>query len=43
LQEVAEELDTTREHARRPQPQRKAHDLLSRESNHLARLLAGAS
>jgi hypothetical protein len=41
LQEVAEELDTTREHARRPQ--RKAHDLLSRESNHLARLFAGAS
>ena len=41
LQEVAEKLATTRDHARRLQ--RKAHDRLSRESNHLARLFAGAS
>ncbi|MDP9456941.1 MAG: hypothetical protein M3Q49_21500 [Actinomycetota bacterium] len=41
LQEAAEELGTTRECARRLQ--RKAHDILRRDSSHLARLLEDAS
>ncbi|MDP9475748.1 MAG: hypothetical protein M3R38_08675 [Actinomycetota bacterium] len=41
LQEVAEEIDTTREDVRRLQ--RKAYDLLRRHSGHLARLLEDAS
>ena len=41
LQEVAEEIGTTREYVRRLQ--RKAHDLLRRESSHLAYLLEDAS
>ncbi len=41
LQEVALEIGTTREYVRRLQ--RKAHDLLRRESGHLARFLEEAS
>ncbi|WP_407691136.1 sigma factor-like helix-turn-helix DNA-binding protein [Rubrobacter marinus] len=41
LQEVAQEIGTTREYVRRLQ--RKGHDLLRRESGHLARLLEDVS
>ena len=41
LQEVAREIGTTRDQARRLQ--RRAYDLLRRESGHLARLLEDAS
>ncbi len=41
LQEVAEEIGTTREYVRRLQ--RKAHELLRRNSGHLARLFEDAS